>query len=95
MFYDHLVCKQIMGDANIMYIMIVKIRRNNFESELFVEEKKAIEIGFIIYVNGNQKQFIWSSHCNLSEETSFNSKDAEWTHHLSNRHNQMTEEINH
>ena len=73
----------------IMHNMIVEIRREGYESELFMEAERAVEKGRLLDENGVEKEFIWNMDNNIEMS------DMAWANHLNNRESQITDEEMH
>ena len=75
--------------------MIVELRRDGYESELFAEAENAIEDGLFIDENGRENEFKWftKDYTNTGEDVSI--PDMAWAKVLAIRYTDLTCQLEH
>lgn len=88
---DRKTINNIMKTAIIMHNMIVELRHDGYESQLFEEAKVAIERGIFLNEEGEEKEFEWSTQEVVNQMES----SIIWAQHINKRESRVTDEVMH
>lgn len=72
--------------------MIVELRRDEYESELFDESLRSINNGMLLDDHEREKEFNWNTR---NRHNGTRITDMQWAHQLSQRESRMTDEVLH
>lgn len=95
MFHDKDIAKKVMEVCIILHNMIVELRRDGYESELFAEAEKAIEDGLFINEHGREKDFKWCTKDTTNTGDDVSVTDMEWAKILAVRYTDVTCQLEH
>lgn len=93
MYMDRSMCKKVMMAAIIMHNIIVEMRRDGYQSEMFEEGKKYAANGMFIDVDGNEKTLNWKTIEGIIGGQLL--REMDWAKHLVDRYVALTDELEH
>lgn len=95
LFWDRFIMIKVMKVATLLHNMIFEHRRSEYDSGLFQEVYKAVERGYFIDSNGEQRPSVCNSCRNPYVALKMPLSDLEWSARLAVLEECITDEVDH
>lgn len=93
--WDRAFAGKVMKASIILHNMIVEERRDGYDSQICKLASEAVDRGFFLDENGEEKPFVWQDHNRITATTQNDVSDTRWALHLAKVDERMRDEVLH